>query len=335
MLGWIEGLRIKMHKIPITREILNRNQNIRLMDDKQFEMWGALYVDMIDDFSRNDWGPDIIYDCITHGFMPQNFRQDPFAPYWEDDFWKIRCCLMMLMYFANKHKDKWQDVREARRIIKPDLLGLCYIDTLFEAKFKAFIKESYENLSIDGQDEDAPMFANDFTIMRIHEKYSKPIGQDVDERFVDFEIYDDPMDPIRLTSVFEMDEQSDLIKKAIRWKKKQLEMLIKSPHFEPDDEREKKAKWKKQRRKNINEWEDLIYDMTKSSRDINEVYSEWKGAGHEVIEASNELDYLLYGCDDEDGVITDESSTEAGLTFPIGHSFKKNGSSAEGIFQAS
>jgi hypothetical protein len=182
------------------------------------------------------------------------------------------------------------------------------------------------------QDEEGPMFANDTTIIKLEEKYRLEFGQDADERFIDFEIYDDPEDQIRVTSVFEMDEQNDLIKKAIRWKKKQLEMLMKSLHFETDEEREKKVKWKKQRKRSINEWEDLIYDMTRSSRNVIDVYNEWKGAGHKVIEAGDEVNYLLYGCDEEDNVLTDESSTEAEPLFPIGLSLKQNDGGAEGDF---
>jgi hypothetical protein len=74
------------------------------MDDKQFELWGALYIEMIDDFSRNNWGSEMIYNCITHGFMPEEYQQDLFTPYWEDVFWKIRCCWMLVMYFANNQK---------------------------------------------------------------------------------------------------------------------------------------------------------------------------------------------------------------------------------------
>jgi hypothetical protein len=41
------------------------------------------------------------------------------------------------------------------------MFGFCYKDTLFEAKFMAFIKESYEKLRMNEEDKDARMFASD------------------------------------------------------------------------------------------------------------------------------------------------------------------------------
>jgi hypothetical protein len=110
-------------------------------------------------------------------------------------------------------------------------------------------------------------------------------------------------------------------------------MLIKSPHWEPENEKEKKVKWKKQRKRSIMEFEELVYEMTQSSRDIKEVFNEWKKAGHEVIEACDEFDYLLYGCEEEILSIKDESGTETDPMFPKGLSSSDNVGGAEGNFQ--
>jgi hypothetical protein len=203
---------------------------------------------------------------------------------------------------------------------------------VFEEKFLAFIKEAQESLKVYDKDDEMPLFANDFTIVKLQEKYKLDYGQDANERFIDFEIYDDPNDPIRVTSVFELDEHDDIIKKAIRWKKKQLELLLRSPHFETDEEREKKVKWKKQRKRSIMEWEDLIYDMTRSSRDVKEVYNDWKRAGHIVIEGGDEANYMLYGSDDEGVILTDEASTKEEPLFPKGLRLKQNDGGAAGKF---
>jgi hypothetical protein len=73
--------------------------------------------------------------------------------------------------------------------------------------------------------------------------------------------------------------------------------------------------------------------MTLSSRNIEEVYADWKEEGHVVIEAGDEPNYLLYGCGEDGTVLTEESSTEASSMFPQGLSINKNGGAAEGIFQ--
>jgi hypothetical protein len=230
---------IRRRKMTIVQEIIKRNNNLKLMDDEQFVVWGALYTEILDDLANNERSPDMINNGITHKFMDERFRQELFDVYWEDDYWNLRCCWIMLMYFVNKRKNEWKEVAACLKDIKGDSFGFCYRGTLFEAKFRAFIKDSFEELKIEDIDEDAPMFVNDFTIFRTLKQYNKPIGQDADERFVDFEIYDDPEDPIRVTKDFELAEQSDLVKRAIRWKKKQLDMLIKSPHWEPENEKEK------------------------------------------------------------------------------------------------
>jgi hypothetical protein len=238
---------------------------------------------------------------------------------------------MMLMYFVSKHKEEWREVMEARKQVKPSLNGLC-TRTLFEEKFLAFIKEAQESLKVYDKDDEMPLFVNDFTIVKLQEKYKLDYGQDANERFIDFEIYDDPNDPIRVTSVFELDEQNDIIKKAIRWKKKQLDWLFKSPRYETDEEREKKVKWKKQRKRSIMEWEDLIYDMTRSSRNIEDVYLEWKRAGHRVIEGSDEINCMLYGCECDGIILKDEISTKVEPLFPKGLTLNRNDGGAAGEF---
>jgi hypothetical protein len=72
---------------------------------------------------------------------------------------------------------------------------------------------------------------------------------------------------------------NDIIKKSIRWKRKQLNTLKHQPYFAQEEERKKKVLLKFERKKRLDDFDLLIYNLTNSTASISERISRWKEKG--------------------------------------------------------
>jgi hypothetical protein len=72
-----------------------------------------------------------------------------------------------------------------------------------------------------------------------------------------------------------MDVKDDIIKKSIRWKQNQLLYLKKKQYFEPEVERRKRVRLKERRIELIDQFEDFISFLGKTTLDMKEGEAKW------------------------------------------------------------
>jgi hypothetical protein len=102
------------------KDIQKRHQNMRLMDDEQFELLEAFYLEGINeiaiyDQSANDYVLNAIFE---HYLLPEEYHYEPFADYTKDDFQRMRCLWMMFGYFILKRRDEWKEVMKRSGDVK-------------------------------------------------------------------------------------------------------------------------------------------------------------------------------------------------------------------------
>jgi hypothetical protein len=81
----------------IFKEIQRKHHNIRLMDDEQFVLWEAFYLQGINEVATYDQcaNENVLNAIFTHYLLPECYHYEPFADYIKDDFQRLRCLWMM------------------------------------------------------------------------------------------------------------------------------------------------------------------------------------------------------------------------------------------------
>jgi hypothetical protein len=97
-----------------------------------------------------------------------------------------------------------------------------------------------------------------------------------EEEFIDLEVYNMNDEEVK-QQYYKDDTSNNIIRNAIRWKMKQLDTLKHLPYFDLEEERKKRVRLKHERIRNIDEFEQLIFNLSNSTEDISKSIAIWKG----------------------------------------------------------
>jgi hypothetical protein len=172
--------------------------------------------------------------------MPKEYHYEPLSQYTKDDFQQLRCCWMMVGYYVMKRRRKWNEISSNMNKVRYKTEGLSFENSTFGKQLKQLIDDSTEECLHEGRfyykDQ---LFYNDDAIEQLQIEYFTPDPSE--EGFNDLEIYDKNDKEVQ-QQYFKDDVKNNFIKKAIRWKMKQHDVLKHLPYFESEEERKKRVR---------------------------------------------------------------------------------------------